>query len=195
MFRKILVSALALSVAAGAVSLAEAQQADNDAPAAAQPAPNAPKGIFGRLDADGDGSISQDEFGGTRMDMLQAADENQDGTLSQEELTNYVMLREFQRRAERLANRLDIDGDGTVTVAEIEDHQGKRFALLDRNSDGMLSQDELRRGEFGKRAMHMRGMDRDGPRFSMRHGEGHHRKFMHHRMEPAGPAGQEPSQQ
>jgi len=179
MLRKVLVSAVALSVAAGAVGFAQAQQAgNNDAPAAAQQQnERRPSGFFSRLDANNDGSIAKDEFGGNRLDQLQAADENTDGTLSQEELASYLMKREFERGAARMANRLDINGDGNVTIAELESQQAKRFALLDRNDDGQLSQDELRRGALGKRAMNMR--DGEGRRFAMRDGDRHHPRFMH----------------
>jgi len=115
--------------------------------------------------------------------MLRKADANNDGTLTEDELVTYVMDREFRRQAQRTARRLDIDGNGTVTLAEIENHKNKRFALLDRNNDNQLSHDELRRGASGKR-MHMHRWDRDGERFAMRRGDGRHHKFMH-RMEPA----------
>jgi len=179
MLRKVLVSAIALSIAAGAVSFAQAQQAGNDNAPAAVPQQNerGPGGFFNRLDSNSDGSIARDEFGGDRLDTLRTADENQDGTLSQEELANYLMKREFERRAERLAGQFDIDGDGQVTLAEIENQQGKHFALLDRNDDGQLSQDELRRGR-GATLMH-RG---DGRRLAMRDGHRPH-KMMMHRME------------
>jgi len=192
MVRKILASAIALSVAAGTVGLANAQQAgNNNEPAAAQQQNQRKSGgFFSRLDANNDGSITRDEFGGNRLERLQAADENKDGTLSQEELANYLMKREFERRAARLASRLDIDGDGKVSLAELENQQRKRFALLDRNDDGQLSQEELRRGAFGNRAKHLyRG---DDHRFVMRDGDGP-RRF--HRMERDRPAPEQPPAQ
>ncbi|WP_309085808.1 EF-hand domain-containing protein [Chelativorans sp.] len=200
MLRTVLVSAIALSVAAGAAALAQDAQptqppaasgnqspaaSGNQAPTATEGAQRRTGGVFGRLDADGNGTIAREELGGDRLEMLRAADENNDGTLTEQELVTYLTNREFQRRAERTARRLDIDGNGTVTIAEIEDHHNKRFALLDRNNDGQLSQDELRRGGMGKRVMHMRRGD--GPRFAMGRGDGPRHEFRHRRMESAAP--------
>jgi len=189
MLRTVLVSAVALSMVAGAAAFA--QDAGTEAPAASERTERGPGRFFGRMDADANGSITSEELGGERLELLRQADANNDGTLTEEELVTYVMNREFRRQAQRTAQRLDIDGNGTVTLAEIEDHQNKRFALLDRNNDNQLSQDELRRGGFGKR-MHMRGGDHDGERFAMRRGDGRHHKFMH-RMERATPAQNAPA--
>ena len=56
-----------------------------------------------------------------------------------------------------MIERLDVDGDGKVTLTEIEQHRAKQFSLMDRNNDGKLEGRELRRG------------DRDGRKFE-RHG-------------------------
>jgi Ca2+-binding EF-hand superfamily protein len=57
-----------------------------------------------------------------------------------------------RRRLERMTRRLDIDGDGTVTVAELKEMQAKKFAVLDVNSDGSLSEDELKKIRKKKRS-------------------------------------------
>jgi Ca2+-binding EF-hand superfamily protein len=51
------------------------------------------------------------------------------------------------RRAQRMVERFDADGDGELSLAEIETHQRKVFALMDRNDDGMVAKDELPRRE------------------------------------------------
>src|SRR5690606_34272096 len=169
MLRKVLASAFVLSMA---IPAALAQDGTGNPQQAQQPQ-RGPGMMFNRLDENGDGAIAPEEFGSDRIDMLKAADADGDGTLTQEELVTYVMNREFQRQARRAERRLDIDGDGKVTIAEIEDYQKKHFALLDRDSDGKLSQDELRRSFLGRMAgMH----DGDRPRFAMRrdwHGPRH----------------------
>ena len=54
-------------------------------------------GIVMRLDANGDGKISKDErsgeLGSRYRDLLDAADQNQDGFVTREELTNEVRRR------------------------------------------------------------------------------------------------------
>jgi Ca2+-binding EF-hand superfamily protein len=196
MLRKILVSAVIVSMTAGTVALA--QDAEDEAPAAAERVERrGPNAMFSRLDTDGDGTISAEEFAAARLDRLRAADTDGDGVLSQEELVQYVMQREFERRAQRLARALDVTGDGTVSLADLEDHHGKLFALMDRNNDGVLSAEEMRRGSFGQR-MHMRRMGEDGPRFARWRGDGpRHHKFMHRmeRMQPAAPADEAPAEE
>ena len=123
-------------------------QAQTPAPADAQNNPafdsNTAKPIQGRMDKNDDGSIDLSEF--TNMDRLKQADTNGDGTLSQDEIQAMVMKRIVERQARRMTNRLDVNGDGVVTIAEVEKQKEKRFALLDRNDDGKLEQSELRHG-------------------------------------------------
>ena len=44
-----------------------------------------------------------------------------------------------------------VDGDGKLALSEIESRQRKHFALIDRNDDGVLQKDELRRAPMGDR--------------------------------------------
>jgi Ca2+-binding EF-hand superfamily protein len=46
-------------------------------------------------------------------------------------------------RAEMLFERFDLDGDGRITEAEVEDAAAQRFAEADANGDGQLSAEEL----------------------------------------------------
>ncbi|WP_336056712.1 EF-hand domain-containing protein [Nitratireductor sp. CH_MIT9313-5] len=184
MFRKIVLSALALSLLAG-TAVVHAQDAGSSAPEASVSRDSGAKSrqgrMFEQLDADKDGKISAAELSAPHIDRLKAADANGDGELSKEELTDFVQKRAAERRAERMAKRLDINGDGTVTIEEIEGHQAKRFALADRNDDGVLDQDELRKvsGKHGmKKGMrHGRHMERGG--MHERHGMRQHMRKMH----------------
>ena len=87
----------------------------------------------------------------SKMDALKAADANGDGNLDREEIEAYALKRIVQRMADRMERRLDINGDGTVTLAEIEKQKAKEFAALDKNEDGKLDRSELRAAKsFGK---------------------------------------------
>lgn len=122
-----------------------------------------------------DRTITKDEFGSIRADRLKAADKNGDGTLSKDEIEDMVMKRMIERRANRLERRLDIDGDGKVTLAEIDQHQAKRFAVMDRNNDGKIEPRERRMARREKHHGHRHHMARH-------HHGAHHQKHMagHH---------------
>ena len=123
-----------------------------------------------RLDTDNSGDISAAEFSERRLGWLSEADDG-DGVLSIEEITAAMEQRRQERREARLMRRFDIDGDGEITLEELETQQEKRFALLDRDNDGTLQRDEMRRG--GRHGGH-------GKHHGMRHGPrgggmgGHH---------------------
>lgn len=99
------------------------------------------------------GPIDLEKF--SQMDSLKAADTNNDGTLSRAEIEAFVQKRMIQRAADRMEKRLDVNGDGTITLDEIQKQKAKEFAALDRNDDGKLERKELRaahHGHHGKQA-------------------------------------------
>ena len=101
-------------------------------------------------DADKNGEITFDEFkkaAGTRFVL---ADVNKDGKVTVEEMAAAIEKMRAERMAKRLIERFDSDGDGSVTLAEIDNGQKEIYALLDRNDDGKLVKDEVpRRGDKG----------------------------------------------
>jgi len=117
--------------------------------------------MFGRFDADGDGTVTRTEFDAGHADMLNTADTNGDGAVSLDEFNAFAddMRNEMraQHRAQRHAwmfNRLDANDDGTVTADEIAPHAEDRFEAFDRNDDGAVSADELKRSMRGWRGGH-----------------------------------------
>ncbi|MEL6750642.1 MAG: EF-hand domain-containing protein [Pseudomonadota bacterium] len=104
-----------------------------------------------RIDTDKSGSISQTEFLEARTSRFDSADANNDGELTADEVAAQMERRRNERRAKRMLERMDIDGDGKVTRAEIESQATKRFALMDRDDSGAIEKDEMRRmGKRGK---------------------------------------------
>jgi len=102
--------------------------------------------MFNRLDSDNSGDISLEEFETLGMlGDLGAIDTDNDGILSVDEIIAHMDARRAERRRERIERRFDLDGDGQITIAEIESQRQKRFALMDSNDDGTISRDEARR--------------------------------------------------
>ncbi len=104
-------------------------------------------GKFSKADKDGDGRVSVEEIDERHRDLLSKADADKDGFITEAEMQ---ALRE-SKRAEMKEKRFpDADKNGYVDRREFEEAARARFAELDKNSDGRLSEEEARAG-------HMRG--------------------------------------
>jgi Ca2+-binding EF-hand superfamily protein len=101
-------------------------------------------------DADGDGALSVDEMG-ISEEVFAKLDANEDGLLDQSELESGLHELGKSRRAERMIQNRDVDGDGALSVDEMGISE-EAFAKLDANEDGLLDQSELESGlpELGK---------------------------------------------
>ncbi len=134
--------------------------------AAAQPSGG---GRFAKLDTNGDGAVSLQEFESRALTHFDKADTNKDGKVTPEErkaaFEAFRAERE-QKRAERgdkgpraergehgrKGPRGEHPGaDKTVTKAEVSAKMKEIFSKLDKNSDGKLTEDEMK---FGKRGGH-----------------------------------------
>jgi Ca2+-binding EF-hand superfamily protein len=110
--------------------------------------------MFEQFDANQDGTVTQAEIDQVRTSRLAEFDTNQDGSLNLEE---YLALW-LDAMRERLVDRfqaLDDDGDAIVTVEEFVEPFGGMAERFDRNDDGQLTRDDL------KRRGHHRDRDRD----------------------------------
>lgn len=108
--------------------------------------------IITKFDVDGNGAISKAEMDSVRKSEIAKNDTNGDGKLDLNEfqtlwadLMRDMMVDHFQK--------LDDDGDAVVTEAEIARPMNLMMSFLDRNDDGNLSKDELRRTRH-KRSHH-----------------------------------------
>lgn len=111
-----------------------------------------PADMFKRMDEDGDGNITKEEFfTGPRLDRLPA------------------------EKREKIFERLDQNGDGVLSREEIrkirkegEDRRKRELRSLDTDNSGGLSFDEISKGEFfgrlpeEKRRQIFDRMDTDG---------------------------------
>ena len=110
-----------------------------------------------RLDDNGDGQVTLDEFRMSarpgRMRGGMPGDGDGDGNVSIDELNAYLDAREAEQaeRRARLTERFaaaDGDGDGVVTRGEA---RAALFTRLDANGDGALTRDEMRQRRKGMR--------------------------------------------
>lgn len=83
-------------------------------------------GLFSRLDADGDGSVTAEEHQ-QAVDRLAERAER------------------FAARGQQRFGRLDAVGDGRISRAEFVERQRPGFALADRNEDGAIDMEEAER--------------------------------------------------
>lgn len=132
------------------------------------------KRIFERYDVDKDGAITKAEIEEVRTADFAAADTNGDGEISLEEFKAAFQDRSNDRMV-RVFQRLDRDGDGIVTQAEVDRMANRMFNRLDRDDNGVVEKvrggkrghdgggkkaEAGKRGEHGKRHAHGR---RGGP--------------------------------
>ncbi len=93
----------------------------------------------------------------SRMDELKAADTDKDGILSREEIEAHALKMMVKRSADRMERRLDVNGDGKISLEAVEKNRAERFAELDKNKDGKLDRSELKAGKrHGKDGHHGR---------------------------------------
>lgn len=142
-------------------------------------------GRFVKMDTNGDGVVTLQEFEGGALAHFDKTDTNKDGKVTPEE--RKAAFEAF--KAERKANgeRADRgprgergdkgprghrgecgprgghpDADKTITKAELSAKMKEHFAKLDKNNDGKLTEDELKfgRGHHGPRGAHGKKADR-----------------------------------
>lgn len=120
-----------------------------------------PGGGILRMDSDGDGRVSPEEFSLPEQHrgpkMLARSDMDDDGAVTRDEMEASIEAAAQERQARRLAkfDDMDADGNGVVTQDEAQVHA---FSSIDADGDGYLTEEEARAMREKRREMH-RGKD------------------------------------
>ncbi len=124
-------------------------------------------------DRDGDGKVTQAEIDQGRADRLSEFDGDGNGTLSLQEYEALWLDAMRERMVDRFQKH-DDNGDGEVTVEEFSERTGRLVMRGDRNDDGAIGPEDMRRGDRGRQMMrgdHGRPMMRGGRGQGMMRGE------------------------
>ncbi|MEM7244377.1 MAG: hypothetical protein AAF533_03485 [Acidobacteriota bacterium] len=100
-----------------------------------------------KLDTNGDGALDEAEFLSADKRAEARLDIDGNGVLTKDELPEGPGL----ERQLRFFDRLDLDHDGRVDEAEVDEGRRQKFQDLDRNGDGLLTEDELGRSRRSQR--------------------------------------------
>ena len=119
--------------------------------------------LFEQFDANQDGRLTQAEINQARQSRLAEFDQNGDGKLTLEEYQALWLDAMRERMVDRFQSHDDV-GDGLVTIEEFAEPFDGVVLRFDRNGDGELTLDEVRRrggrdGEHGDNGEH--GDDRE----------------------------------
>lgn len=120
-----------------------------------------------KMDTDGDGSVSRDEFLAHHKSRYAKMDTDGDGVISDEEKAAAKEARKAKREEhrakmkerrkqhhEKMMTRYDANKDGKLDASEREAMASDHFAKMDKNGDGVLSADELPRRRHGHHGHH-----------------------------------------
>ena len=120
---------------------------------------------FDEIDANKDGKLSADELAAARTGHMAAADADKDGTLTRDEMVAYRQ-QQAADRAGKAFDRMDTDGDGRLSLAEMDSPKGpspqRMIERGDTDGDGVLSKAEVEAMMVKMKGHHGKGHDGKG---------------------------------
>ncbi len=125
----------------GLMLAAFAVMAASALPAAAQGAGESAEQAWKRLDRNGSGFISFEEFVRASDERLKRMDQNRDGNIGRDEFMAYHEA-EARRRVNRVFEALDKKRTGRLGAADLKGPEAQRLLLCDTNKDGFITRQE-----------------------------------------------------
>lgn len=113
--------------------------------------------LFERFDTDKDGAVTQSEIDETRAGSMARFDTDQNGTLSLPEYEALWMEKMRDRMVDGF-QRLDQDGDATITAEEFTKPMRNIVTWIDSDGDGKVTRQEMKK--MRSRGGHHRGAER-----------------------------------
>jgi hypothetical protein len=103
-----------------------------------------------RIDLDGDGAVTREEWAVHQAAGFDRVDANRDGKLTMAEM-HAALQPQRESEAAKVFQRWDLNKDGFVTREEFLGRDFPGFKMLDTDGDGNITADELRnRGQAAK---------------------------------------------
>lgn len=137
MKNSVLMTTLAVSIAAGSIAAGYERGADG----------HGPRHSFETLDINNDGRITPQEMGAHMDARFDKADLNGDGLVSADELRTRMQKRDTERmdrRISKMMQRHDANGDGLLNKDEMKSKRLNRMMkFVDENGDGSISKSEF----------------------------------------------------
>jgi Ca2+-binding EF-hand superfamily protein len=139
--------ALAAALAVGIAGAAAAQTAtDSTGAAGTEGAGDRHQMMFKRIDADGNGSITQQEMETWRSKAVFRLDADNDGKVTKEEVQQHMAQRQAEGGqapdSSRFFSTYDANGDGAIDEEELKNGGSQRFQTADTDANGELSMEE-----------------------------------------------------
>ena len=102
--------------------------------------------MFKRIDADGNGSITQQEMETWRSNAVFRLDADSDGKVTKEEVEQHMAQRQAEGGqapdSSRFFSTYDANGDGAIDQEELKSGGSQRFQTADTDANGELSMEE-----------------------------------------------------
>ncbi len=115
--------------------------------------------LFERFDADGDDRVTRAEVSAFQDNLMSNHDADGNASINLQEF-QAIWLEHMRPRMVDGFQRLDDDGDGEITKAELDTKLNRMLRWMDRNDDGAIDYGEIRGHRKGYGG-HWRGRDDD----------------------------------